>query len=157
MLSKIKNAILLRKRVRLSYFFNSLMVRILIFITINTATSVYVNIFPAIKIKQPVGRLLDFGFSISPCYGFIYSTILIVGVGVLMILDIQRLRDMGYRYPGVISIVLILLALFSEVLSIMVRINLISFLIDAGLLMFYILMLFSASKSAIERRTTHVA
>jgi type VI secretion system secreted protein VgrG len=55
-----------------------------------------------------------------------------------------------YQYPIVISLLLISLGLISKELSVLVKINLISMFFDVGLLMFYIMMIFTASKSTIN-------
>jgi len=149
-LSKIKNAMLHQKRARMSYVLNSILVYILSFLAINIFTSVYVNIYPGVVIKQPVSRSDDFGFLISNFYGFIYSSIVIASYVILMFFCIQRLRDMGYRYPVVIGIVLVFLTQISDVLSAAVRMNLISIIIDIGLLIFYLMMIFTVSKPTVN-------
>lgn len=148
MFSRIKYEFLCKKRARLNYFLNIIATNILSGIVINIVTSVYINIFPNTKIKQPVSFLPDFGFSVSFYYGFIYSTILITTYGMLIAFDIQRLRDMGYRHPMCVSLLLLVLKVFSAMLAIILSINFVTLFIETGLFIFFIIMIFSASKSS---------
>lgn len=65
---------------------------------------------------------------------------------VFMLLNVQRLRDMGYRYPVVVSLLLIIFSQVSDFLDNLVKMNFISLFIDMGLLVFFIKMLFTESK-----------
>lgn len=112
----------------------------------NGITSVYVSAFPGVKIEQSVSGLTSFGFSISFGYGLIYSFVVIVTGFVFMLLNVQRLRDMGYRYPVVVSLLLIIFSQVSDFLDNLVKMNFISLFIDMGLLVFFIKMLFTESK-----------
>lgn len=145
--SKIKHAVLYQKRARMSYFLYPILTAVLSFIIINIFTSIYVNFFPGVLIKQPVSRLDDFGFSISNFYGLVYSSFFIICYFIFILCDIQRLRDIGYRHPITISLLLMFLTFTSYVLSALVKMNFISIFIDVGLLVFYLMMLFTASKS----------
>ena len=64
-----------------------------------------------------------------------------------MLLNVQRLRDMGYRYPVVVSLLLIIFSQFSDFLDDLVKMNFISLFIDMGLLVFFIIMLSTESKN----------
>ena len=91
--------------------------------------------------------MTSFGFSISFGYGLIYSFVVIVTGFVFMLLNVQRLRDMGYRYPVVVSLLLIIFSQFSDFLDDLVKMNFISLFIDMGLLVFFIIMLSTESKN----------
>ncbi|TGB56236.1 hypothetical protein CRI69_17000 [Escherichia sp. E4742] len=64
-----------------------------------------------------------------------------------MLLNVQRLRDMGYRYPVVVSLLLIIFSQVSDFLDNLVKMNFISLFIDMGLLVFFIIMLSTGSKN----------
>ncbi|STE86973.1 Uncharacterised protein [Escherichia coli] len=49
-----------------------------------------------------------------------------------MLLNVQRLRDMGYRYPVVVSLLLIIFSQVSDFLDNLVKMNFISLFIDMG-------------------------
>lgn len=146
MIGKIKYAMKYQRRARLSYFLNCIFLSVFSFIVMNVITSVYVSVFPGVKINQPVSSLTSFGFSISFGYGLIYSFVVIVTGFVFMLLNVQRLRDMGYRYPVVVSLLLITFSQVSDFLDNLVKMNFISLFIDMGLLVFFIIMLFTESK-----------
>ncbi|GAA3897735.1 hypothetical protein GCM10022405_23710 [Gibbsiella dentisursi] len=146
MFGKIKYAMKYHRRARLSYFFNCVLLSVFLFVVMNVITSVYVSAFPGVKINQPVSSLTSFGFSISFGYGLIYSFVVIVTGFVFMLLNVQRLRDMGYRYPVVVSLLLIIFSQVSDFLDNLVKMNFISLFIDMGLLVFFIIMLFTESK-----------
>lgn len=116
------------------------------FVIMKILTSIYVSIFPDIKISQPVGRVVDWGFSIYVVYGIIYSSVVFTVQFILMLINIQRLRDMGYRHPVVVSLLLIILTQVSNFIDDSVIINFISLFIDIGLWFFTLIMLFTKSK-----------
>lgn len=66
----------------------------------------------------------------------------------LLVVNTQRLRDMGYGTPMLISILLAFLGFISSVFSYLGGVNFISLAIDLGLAVFFLIMLFSVSKES---------
>jgi len=149
-LSNMKYAISHKKRARLSFFLNNILAAVIMFFSMNIFTSIYINIFPQTIIEQPVSvyTVKALLHPVSYFYSTVFVMALLIYQFVITILFIQRLRDMGYRHPIFVSLILVFFTLLSYVFLLFSISNIISTLIDAGLLVFYLIMIFTASKKS---------
>lgn len=85
-------------------------------------------------------------FSKSWVLGVIFELVYVIAGGFIFIINTQRLRDMGCRIPVFISMVLLVLNFISSSFSWLVGVNFISIAIEVGLIVFFLIMLFTSSK-----------
>lgn len=137
--------ILHRKRKRLSFLMANVAISVVSFIVISLSGTFFsVSVF---EHHSNAFKLLEYGFSRSWVFGIICELVYITAGVLIVIVNTQRLRDMGYRMPITISILLILLGFASSGFSWLAGVNFISMTIDVGLIIFFFIMLFTSSKA----------
>lgn len=132
------------RRKRLSFLMANVSISVVSFIVISLSGA-----FFSISVFEHHGntfKTLEYIFSMSWAFGAICELVYVVAGFFTIIINAQRLRDMGYRMPVVISIFLMLLDVFSSFITWLVGMNFISIAIDTGLIIFFFVMLFTLSK-----------
>lgn len=144
--------ILQQKRKRLSFLMACVTISIVFLVIISLSGFFFsVSVF---EHQRNSLSLIESAFSKSLVCGIAFELIYVF-VGLLIaIINTQRLRDMGYRMPVVISIFLMLLNFVSCFFSWLGGINFISIIVDVGLTIFFFIMLFTSSKVCSQEKTS---
>ncbi len=140
---KIGTAFLYTKRKSLSFFCYYTLTAILLTLSIKVINSLFVSAnYRYTHEALSKGIDLDLGFSISFAYGFIILITYGLAYCTFSLLEIQRLRSIGYRYPFAICFIMFLLNRVSNYFYTLAGLNWISIVIGVISFIYFISLIF---------------
>ena len=144
---KISTAFLYTKRKSLSFFCYYILTAILLTLSIKLINSLFVSTnyrYTHETLSKSID--LDLGFSISFAYGLVILIIYGLAYCAFTLLEIQRLRSIGYRYPFAICVIMFLLNRVSNYFYTLAGLNWISIVIGVISLIYFIALIFLSEK-----------
>ena len=140
---KIGAAFLYTKRKSLSFFCYYILTAILLILSIKVANSLFVSAnyrYTHEALSKSID--LDLGFSISFSYGLVILIIYGLAYCTFSLLEIQRLRSIGYRHPIAICLIMFLLNRVSNYFYTLAGLNWISIVIGVVSFVYFIALIF---------------
>ncbi|WP_040691579.1 hypothetical protein [Providencia burhodogranariea] len=144
---KISTAFLYTKRKSLSFFCYYILTAILLTLSIKVINSLFVSTnyrYTHEALSKSID--LDLGFSISFAYGLVILIIHILAYCTFSLLEIQRLRSIGYRHPIAICLIMFLLNRVSNYFYTLAGLNWISIAIGVISFVYFIALIFLSEK-----------
>lgn len=144
---KIVSAFLYAKRKSLSFFCYYILTAVFLTLSIKVINSIFISInyrYTDESLSKSIDA--DFGFSTSFAYGLIILIIYGLAYCAFSLLEIQRLRSIGYRYPIAICIIMFLLNRVSDYFYTLAGLNWVSIFIGIISFVYFIVLIFLSDK-----------